>query len=222
MTDYAEEQESELEALESIYVTELEILSRDPIIYNITIPCEIKSVEVDGPTKEFMVGLKFKLPEEYPDIPPEIEFSECEELDADLQKSILIELNKVAESELGCVMIFTLVSELQDKVNEYVDNIYNKKMAEKEERDKIPVFHGTPVTLESFTEWNNKFIMEMSMKKVKVVSDKLTGKQIFLAKDGNIDISDNLIGDAEEDVEVDESLFDEELDEELLDVSDSD
>lgn len=222
MTDYAEEQLSELEALESIYVTELEILSRDPIIYNIAIPCEVKSVEVDGPTREFTVGLKFKIPEEYPDIPPEIELSQCDELDEDLQKSLLLELNKVAESEVGCVMVFTLVSELQDKINEYVDAIYDKKLQEKEERDKIPVFHGTPVTIESFTEWNNKFIMEMSKNKVKVVSDKLTGKQIFMAKDGNIEISDNLIGDADEDVEVDESLFDEELEDDLLDDSDSD
>ena len=223
MTDYKEEQEGELEALESIFVTELEILSYDPIIYNIAIPCEMRNVEAGGPDREFTVGLKFNIPAEYPDVPPEIEFSECEELDADLQKSILIELQKCAENEIGCVMIFTLVSELQDKVNEYADNIYNKKLQEKEEKDKVPVFHGTLVTMETFTEWNIKFIKEMNdSKKVKVVSDKLTGRQIFMAKEGNIEIGDNLLGDAEEDVEVDESLFDEELEDEMLEVSDSD
>lgn len=223
MTDYAEEQDGECEALESIYVTELEVVSVDPYIYIIRIPCEMKSVEPDEPTKEFTVGLKFKLPEQYPDIPPDIEFSECGELDEDLQKSILLELNKVAEEEAGCVMIFTLVSELQDKVNEYVDNIYDKKMQEKEEKDKVPEFHGTFVTVESFTEWHNKFIMEKNLHKVKVVKvDKLTGKQIFMAKGGNIEISDNLIGDDADEVEVDESLFDEEIDDEFLEVSDSD
>lgn len=220
MSDYAEEQESELEALESIYVTELEVLSRNPYIYNIQIPCEIRDIE--GPNKEFTVGLKFKIPEEYPDVPPIIEFTEGGELDEDLQKSILIELNKVAEDEAGCVMVFTLVSELQDKVNEFADNIYNKRIAAKEEKDKIPEFHGTIVTRENFMEWQAKFILAKNVNKVKVVLDKLTGKQIFLAKGGNIELSDNLIGDAEEDIEVDESLFDDELDEEFLDVSDSD
>ena len=220
MTDYAEEQESELEALESIYVTEFEVLSRNPFIYNIQIPCEIKSIE--GPHKEFTVGLKFKLPEEYPDVPPNMEFTEGGELDEDLQKSILIELNRVAEDEIGCVMVFTLVSELQDKVNDFADEIYNKKLQEKEDIDKVPVFHGTIVTRENFMEWQAQFILEKNMHKVEVISDKLTGKQIFLAKGGDIEISDTLIGDADEDIEVDESLFDDELDDELLDVSDSD
>lgn len=225
MTDYAEEQANEFEALESIYVTELEVLSKDPFVYNILIPCEIREVDAENKNKEFTVGLKFKIPEEYPDIPPSIEFSECKELSEDLQKSLLIQLNKVAEDEIGCVMVFTLVSELQDKVNEYADEIYNRKLKEKEEREKVPEFHGTIVTRENFIEWHNKFILEKNMFKVKVVSDRLTGKQVFLAKEGNIELSDQLIGDvdgAEEDVEVDESLFDDDLDDDFLDDEDSD
>ena len=222
MTDYKEEQAGELEALESIFVTELEIVSHDPYTYIITIPCEIRDVDVAKEPKEFTVGLRFKLPDEYPDVPPVIDFTEGGDLDEDLQKTILIELNKFAEEEVGCVMIFTLISELQDKVNEFSDAIYNKKLQEKEDIDKIPVFHGTIITRENFMEWQAAFVQERNLTKVQVVvSDKLTGKQIFMAKGGNIEIEGGLIGETD-DVDVDESLFDEELVEEELDCSDSD
>ena len=205
-----------MEALESIYVNELEIISTNPYSYTITIPCEIQNIEPGKPPKEFSVGLKFEIPEEYPDIPPEIFITEGGELDEDLQKEIIIELNKKAEEELGCIMVFTLVSELQDRVNDFADAIYNKKLKEKEDEEKIPVFHGTMVTRQNFMEWHANFLREKNVGKVKVVSDKLSGRQIFLAKGGNIEISDQLLGDADDDVEVDESLFDEDLDEMMM------
>lgn len=39
-------------------------------------------------------------------------------------------------------MVFTLVQELQDRVNDWADNIYNKQVEEKEEREKVnPSFY---------------------------------------------------------------------------------
>ena len=221
MTDYKEEQESELEALESIYVNELEIISTEPPTFTIEIPCEIRNVDPGKDAKEFSVKLKFKLPEEYPDVIPHVEFVETSEIDEDFQKTILLSLSKLAEDELGCVMVFTLVSEVQEKLNSWADEVYEKKLQEKEAKEKVPVFHGTIVTKENFMEWREKFIMERNMKKVKVITDKLTGKQIFmLKKDQGLELGDDLIGALEEDIEVDESLFNEELED--IVVSDSD
>lgn len=225
MTDYMEEQLGEFEALESIFVNELEVISTHPYIYTILIPCQIDDVDAALPPKEFNVGLKFRIPDEYPDIPPDMEFTECGELDEDLQKSILIDLHRVAEEEMGCIMVFTLVSELQERVHAYSDSIYNKKLKEKEAKDAIPVFHGTMVTAETFNEWNQKYLAEKSIGKVKILSEKLTGRAIFLAKEGNIELADNLIGDEDdEDVEVDEALFEDDLGDmdDDLEVSDSD
>jgi len=214
MTDYKQEQEDELEALESIYVTEMELISDIPYVFTIVIPCEIQNVEVGGPSKEFNVGLKFSLPAEYPDIPPEIEWTDTGEFDEDSQKAILIDLHKKAEEEVGCAMVFTLVSEMQDKANDYAEELYNKKLKEKEDKEAVPAFFGTIVTRENFMEWREKFIVERNMGKVKVVLDKLTGRQIFMMNNGKIDeiqIEEAIIAEGD-DIEVDESLFDEDID----------
>ena len=139
-------------------------------------------------------------------------------------------------------MVFTLVQELQDRVNDWADNIYNKQVEEKEEREKVkpsfynniqiriyftkhgltkipylqvPEFFGTRVTKENFLEWRRKFVLERNCNKVVIETDKLSGRQIFNLKGAEamkIEVellsNEGLLGD-EEDVEVDESLFNE-------------
>ncbi|XP_029452314.1 RWD domain-containing protein 1 isoform X2 [Rhinatrema bivittatum] len=133
------------------------------------------------------------------------------------------------------VMIFTLVSAVQEKLNEIVDQIKTRREEEKlkkereaEEAEKV-FFHGTPVTIENFLSWKAKFDTELAERKRKKQKEeeqagkiKLSGKQLF-ERDHNLDTSDiKFLEEAGNSVEVDESLFQEMDDLELEDDDDPD
>ncbi|NP_001267531.1 RWD domain containing 1 S homeolog [Xenopus laevis] len=216
MTDYAEEQRNELEALESIYADSFIVLSTTPTSFSITVTSEAgENEENEAPLYEIV--------------------SE-ENLECTDTSSLLCLLEDQAQENLGMVMIFTLVSAVQDKLNEIVDQIKTRSEEEKlrkekeaEEAEKLQVcFHGTPVTIENFLSWKAKFDVEMAeIKKKKQKEEeqsgksKLTGKQLF-ERDHNLDTSDiKFLEEAGNSVEVDESLF-QELDDLELDDEDDD
>ncbi|XP_020367238.2 RWD domain-containing protein 1 [Rhincodon typus] len=131
------------------------------------------------------------------------------------------------------VMIFTLVTAVQEKLNEIVDQIKFRKEEEKllkekeaEEVEKA-VFHGTPVTIENFLSWKAKFDAELAEIRRKRQREeeqagkvKLTGKQLF-ETDHNLDTSDIQFLEEGNNVEVDESLF-QDMDDLELDDDDDD
>lgn len=125
-----------------------------------------------------------------------------------------------AEENLGMVMIFTLVTTVQEKLNEIVDVMKNRRVeeqrrkeAEAEEAEKV-LFQGTVVTIQNFLTWKAKFELEMSELRRKDQKEeeqggkiKLTGKQLF-ETDHNLDTSDiQFLEETGNNVEVDESLF---------------
>uniref|UniRef100_A0AAV2MC04 RWD domain-containing protein n=1 Tax=Knipowitschia caucasica TaxID=637954 RepID=A0AAV2MC04_KNICA len=193
MTDYAEEQRNELEAIESIY------------------PDSFTAVET---------MLKFTYVENYPDEAPLWEIQSQENLEDIDTKEILALLQQQAEENLGMVMIFTLVTAVQEKLNEIVDAMKTRREEEKrrieeeaEEAEK-KAFQGTVVTIEHFLSWKAKFELEMTEIRKKRQKEeeqtgkiKLTGKQLF-ETDHNLDTSDiQFLEDTGNNVEVDESLF---------------
>uniref|UniRef100_A0A8C6S8X0 RWD domain-containing protein 1 n=1 Tax=Neogobius melanostomus TaxID=47308 RepID=A0A8C6S8X0_9GOBI len=215
MTDYAEEQRNELEAIESIYPDSFTVLSENPTSFTITV---MSDAGENGETVETL--LKFTYVEKYPDEPPLWEIQSQENLeDRDVQE-ILTLLQQQAEENLGMVMIFTLVTAVQEKLNEIVDAIKtrqeeDKRLKEKEaEEAETKAFQGTVVTIENFLAWKTTFEQEMSEIRKKrqkeeeqVGKYKLTGKQLF-ETDHNLDTSDiQFLEDTGNSVEVDESLF---------------
>ncbi|KAE8602626.1 hypothetical protein XENTR_v10014057 [Xenopus tropicalis] len=230
MTDYAEEQRNELEALESIYADSFTVLSTTPTSFSITVTSEAGENE-----ENVQVTIKFSYVESYPDEAPVYEIVSQENLECTDTSSLLSLLKDQAQENLGMVMIFTLVSAVQDKLNEIVDQIKTRKEEEKvrkekeaEEAEKVR-FHGTPVTIENFLSWKAKFdaeVCEMKKKRQKEEEqsgkNKLTGKQLF-ETDHNLDTSDiKFLEEAGNSVEVDESLFQELDDLELDDDDDPD
>ena len=83
-------------------------------------------------------------------------------------------------------MIFTLVSAAQEKLNEFVDKLKNRKEEEKlrkereaEEAEKNK-FTGTPVTLKTFLAWRRAFeqeTLQSGKNKEQNFKGKLTGKK---------------------------------------------
>ncbi|XP_048348325.1 RWD domain-containing protein 1 [Sphaerodactylus townsendi] len=228
MTDYGEEQRNELEALESIYPDSFTVLSENPTSFTITVTSEAGEND-----ETVQTTLKFTYTEKYPDEIPLYELLSQENLENNDVTKILKLLQEQAEENLGMVMIFTLVSAVQEKLNEMVDQIKTRieeekrqKEIEAEEAEK-QCFHGTPVTIENFLSWKATFdaeILENKRKKMKEEEqsgkNKLTGKQLF-ERDHNLDTSDiQFLEEAGNSVEVDESLFQEMEDLELEDEED--
>ncbi|XP_028837578.1 RWD domain-containing protein 1 [Denticeps clupeoides] len=229
MTDYGEEQRNELEAIESIYPDSFTVLSEAPTSFTITVTSEA------GQNDETVeVTLKFTYVEKYPDDPPMWDIHSQQNLeDADIE-DVLSLLKVQAEENLGMVMIFTLVSAVQEKLNEIVDQIKSRQEEEKkrkekeaEEAEKV-AFQGTIVTIETFLSWKAQFEQEVNeLKKKKQKEEeqsgknKLTGKQLF-ERDHNLDTSDiQFLEEAGNSVEVDESLF-QDMDDLDLDEDDPD
>ncbi|XP_062843797.1 RWD domain-containing protein 1 [Trichomycterus rosablanca] len=227
MTDYGEEQRNELEAIESIYPDSFTVLSEDPTSFTIT-------VTSDPGEETVQVTLKFTYVEKYPDEPPLWEIHTQENLEDSDTEEILSLLQQQAEENLGMVMIFTLVTAVQEKLNEIVDQIKirreeenRRKEREAEEAEK-KAFQGTVVTIENFLVWKAQFERDMNeLKRTKQKEEeqagknKLTGKQLF-ETDQNLDTSDiQFLEEAGNSVEVDESLF-QDMDDLELDEDDPD
>lgn len=226
--DYQEEQTGEIEALEAIYSEELNIISAKPHTFDVVIT---GSNEDTGDDYEVTViaTIRFTLVETYPDASPLMEVIEnTENLTEEKITELMSRLEEEASENVGCVMIFTLVSAVQEFLLQLVDDIKQgveeekKRVRDEQRRLEDLKYKGTPVTLENFLEWKAKFDAEMiacGKRKVEVVSsDKLTGKQLF-EQDSTLNESDIKFLTSDPGVRVDESLF---QDFEDLDIDDDD
>lgn len=228
--DYQDEQNNEIEALDSIYCGEFEILGSTPH-HKFIIP--IKSEEYEPDTGNGLTcKLRFSYTEKYPDEIPEVEICDTEHFEEGDEALLKEHIEEQANENLGIVMIFTLVSSAQEWLNTKWDeirktreelSIKKEKEAEEAERKR---FEGTRVTVESFLAWKAKFDAEFGGKKVQEKDDKdsrkLTGKELFLTDKTLIESDLKFLEDGGDSIKVDESLFQdlEELDldaDEILD-----
>uniref|UniRef100_A0A8C2V3L4 RWD domain-containing protein n=1 Tax=Chinchilla lanigera TaxID=34839 RepID=A0A8C2V3L4_CHILA len=218
MTDYSEEHQNELQTLESVYPNSSTALSENLPSFTIPVPSEA------GENDEIVqTALKFTYSEKYPD-------------EENLQDNDVTDILKLSASQakenLDVVMIFTLVTAVQENLSEIVDQIKTrreeeKKLKEKEaEEAEKQLVHGTPVTIEDSLCWEAQFdadlleIKKKWMKEEQAGKNKLSGKQLS-ETDHNLDTSDlQFLEDAGNNVEVDESLFQEMGDVELEDFED--
>ncbi|XP_055491766.1 RWD domain-containing protein 1 [Leucoraja erinacea] len=229
MTDHGEEQRNELEALESIYPDSFTVVLENPASFTIRVTSET------GENEETVEStLQFTYVEKYPDDPPKFEIAAHENLQTSDIADIMSLLNDQAQENIGMVMIFTLVTAVQEKLNEIVDQMKSRKemvklLQEKEAEEEIEkaVFHGTPLTIENFLSWKARFDAELieirknQKEEEQAGKVKLTGKQLF-ETDHNLDTSDIQFLEEGNNVEVDESLFQDMDDLELDDDDDPD
>lgn len=219
--DYKEQQNQEIEALQAIYQEdELEVIcDKYP---NISIRVNLKSNQENECESDFDVVLVLELPENYPDVIPRISIEGIDDLFSSERIEQTVEvLKNEATNNLGMVMVFSIVSALQDEIGNLLDE--KKKEFEKkveEEKEKVEAvsrkkFEGTVVTPETFRAWKEMFdkerraLMEKKEKEREAaLAGKLTGRQLFL-KDATLNLSDVAL--IEQSVEIDESLFDEEI-----------
>ncbi|KAK2174433.1 hypothetical protein NP493_803g00021 [Ridgeia piscesae] len=215
MTDYREEQCNEIEALESIYPDELTVVSNHPYCFKIT----ISSQNDDDDTENASCVLQFCLPAKYPDEAPVVEVEEYDNIEDSYITDLTDFIKEQAEENLGEVMVFTLVSAVQERLTDLVEAAERERVEEIERKEKEKhaaeqkKFEGTVVTIETFLAWKAKFTAEMEELKrkrgeIKKECSKLSGRELFMT-DNTLDDSDVKFLEAEggDPVEVDESLF---------------
>merc|ERR1712110_948394 len=241
----------ELECLESIYADKY---SFDETRNTFTVTLQAEEDEDDRDTRQkvvfgvgclpnFGLSITFKHPPNYPDEPilywleheENIVDEEEEDPEAHITKEKVPDpfwfedfhktIKSTCEDNLGCIMAFTVCSELQEQLTELCEQLHNERqeriaqLRQEAEDAHTKKLVGTPVTLETFTEWKIKFQAEMralmSVEQTKFeleMQGRPTGKNIFLNKlgkleDDGLDVGE-FVDDAEK-VEVDENLFDE-------------
>merc|ERR1711990_124427 len=178
-----------------------------------------------------MGRLQITMPPEYPEVAPECDVSEYSD-SLDPADCVNIEkfVRETCEDQLGEIMCFTIISGVQDQLNDLVDEIERRKIELEEKKKKEEEeaaqkkFIGTRVTVESFLQWKAKFDEELEALKSQkqkeleaAMKGRLTGKQQFLQKKAGDEVMSEAIGSNQ--VQVDESLFD---DEDLEDLDDLD
>ncbi|XP_023334173.1 RWD domain-containing protein 1 [Eurytemora carolleeae] len=224
MVDYAQEQQEELEAIESIYSEEIDIIGDGP--HRFTIPVKTEEYNEDEGEGRYVL-LKFTFTPKYPSEAPLVEFEETENIDDVHLDELHKHLEEQIEENLGMQMVFTIVSAALEWLCEKNDQIKHdmeeaaRKKKEKEEEEERKKLEGTKVTIESFLAWKAEFDRERLEKKgVKVLTgkEKLTGRELFMS-DTTLNDSDIkfLAAAGDTAITVDESLF-EELDD--LDIDD--
>uniref|UniRef100_A0A914XJ77 RWD domain-containing protein n=1 Tax=Plectus sambesii TaxID=2011161 RepID=A0A914XJ77_9BILA len=230
---HADEQTQEVEALEAIYSDELEWISRDYPTICFQVNLNSQNDENEESSSDFSLSLQLSFPADYPSVIPGIEIEGLEEVfPQERIDKIISDLRAVAEENLEMPMAFTIISALQEQIGQLVDEMKTEKERAiemkkwKEDEAQRKKFEGTRVNVESFLAWKDKFDTEMRALREKAVAaeqaalaGKLTGRQQFL-RDATLSLSDiALIQEAEDNVQIDESLF-EDMDE--LDIEESD
>ncbi|XP_070503597.1 RWD domain-containing protein 1 [Chironomus tepperi] len=215
--DYEEDQKNELEALESIYFEELEILDEEKRNkFKINVYTEGFREEQDG----LCCDLVFTYTAKYPDEKPIVEIEDEINFESDIKKKVLDGINSCIEENLGTEMIFSIVGSTQELLNSLFDQIKIEREEQRERKEReieeieLKKFEGTRVTVETFMNWRNDFEAEMGIAEKRAKENetnrKLTGRELFLKDQSLLDSDIRFLtenGDSIENVKIDESLF---------------
>eukprot|EP00656_Telonema_subtile_P017034 TRINITY_DN1904_c0_g1_i1.p1 TRINITY_DN1904_c0_g1~~TRINITY_DN1904_c0_g1_i1.p1 ORF type:complete len:245 (+),score=92.52 TRINITY_DN1904_c0_g1_i1:175-909(+) len=183
MGDMLEDQKMEIEALESIYPDEFQVMSEDPYRLSIDV--------MDGEGEdEFGVRLQAVLPPDYPNVAPELEIFVIRRVERAQLAGCTEHVTSLIEENLGMPMLFTLASEAKEWLLEHVGEApdlseqYERSKQQFEtfsddviyDQEEATASRGTPVNAETFAVWKAAFDEEHKIvAKVPVV----TGRMLF-------------------------------------------
>ncbi|PON96109.1 Ubiquitin-fold modifier-conjugating enzyme [Trema orientale] len=195
MTDHAQEQEMEIEALEAILMDDFKEIHSGESGLNTSNRCfQIKVVpqddEADFESTPVQLALIFSHTEKYPDEPPLLNVKSLRGMRAEDLRVLKEKLQQEASENLGMAMIYTLVTSAKEWLSEHFaqDSSIENAEAEEAAKDDIIIPHGEPVTTETFLAWRERFEAELALERAKIMPEsaltapkekKLTGRQWF-------------------------------------------
>ncbi|KAK6911962.1 RWD domain [Dillenia turbinata] len=232
MTDYVQEQEMEIEALEAILMDDFkEIHSSESGLntsnrcFRITISPQDDEAE-EMTRKPVLLVLIFSHTEKYPDEPPQLNLKSLRGIQGEDLRILKEKLDQEATENLGMAMVYTLVTSAKEWLSEkFGQDSTDKNEEEEAEKDEIIVPHGEPVTVDSFLAWREKFEAELALERAKLMPEseltapkekKLTGRQWFesgrASAKGAVTVNEDTDEEDEEDIDFDEDFEDDEED----------
>ncbi|KAK8641854.1 hypothetical protein V6N13_011226 [Hibiscus sabdariffa] len=226
MTDHAQEQEMEIEALEAILMDEFkEIhsaesgLSTSNRCFQITVSPQDEDTDQSTPVQ---LALVFSHTEKYPDEPPLLSVKSIRGIQSSDLKALKEKLEQEASESLGMAMIYTLVTSAKEWLSgRYCQDACADNAEEEEARkDEVIVPHGEPVTVDTFSAWRERFEAELALERAKLMPEsaltapkekKLTGRQWFesgrASAKGAAAIKEEYEEEDEEDIDLDDDDF---------------
>ncbi|XVE88750.1 hypothetical protein DITRI_Ditri19aG0094000 [Diplodiscus trichospermus] len=233
MTDYLQEQEMEIEALEAILMDEFkEIhsaesgLSTSNRCFQITLSPQDDDTD-QSTTIPVQLALVFSHTEKYPDEPPLLIVKSIRGIQTNDLKLLKEKLDQEASENLGMAMIYTLVTSAKEWLSERYGQDADADNAEEEEaiKDEVIVPHGEPVTVDTFLAWRERFEAELALERAKLMPEsaltapkekKLTGRQWFesgrVSAKGTVPVNEGSDEEDEEDIDFDDDFEDDEED----------
>ncbi|KAF8163281.1 RWD domain-containing protein [Crassisporium funariophilum] len=230
----------ELEVLESIYPTELLRLSENDV------EIEAEADDLPDGAENLLVTLCVHYTPDYPEELPRLSLKHDHlNIDEEDVDELLAGLRTVGEENLGMAMTFTLVSHLREQISQLVRTKLEEQRRHESEKERVALeaeekrTRGTPVTIESFKAWKEKFDSVLAIKKaqedeeqnksltpkereeLKRLGTRPTGRQLF-ERNKNLE-DENLVEEGV--VSVDFSQYErtrEEEEQDALEFSDSD
>lgn len=228
MTDYLQEQEMEIEALEAILMDEFkEIhpsesgLNTSNRCFQITLSPEDDDAD-NSMTTPVQLGLIFSHTEKYPDEPPLLNVISLKGIQTGDLKILKDRLEQEASENLGMAMVYTLFSTAKEWLAERFAQDDNDGNLEADERakDEIIVPHGEPVTVDTFLAWRERFEAELALERAKLMPEialtatkekKLTGRQWFesgrATTKGAAAVTEDSEEDEDDDIDFDDEDF---------------
>ncbi|XP_062157487.1 uncharacterized protein LOC133865033 isoform X2 [Alnus glutinosa] len=227
MTDYAQEQEMEIEALEAILMDDFkEIHSGESGLGTSNRCFQIKLSPQDDETDELstpvQLALIFSHTEKYPDEPPLLNVKSLRGIHIEDLRILKEKLHQEASEILGMAMIYTLVTSAQEWLSERFGqdaNIENDE-AEVAAKDDIVIPHGEPVTIDTFLVWRERFEAELALERAKLMPEsaltapkekRVSGRQWFesgrASAKGAAPVTEGSDEEIEEDIDVDDDDF---------------
>lgn len=228
MTDYAQEQEMEIEALEAILMDEFKEIEYSESglgtknrCFQITLTPQDDDLD-ESSYNRVELALVFSHTEKYPDEPPLLNVKSVRGVKNDDVKMLKEKLEQEACENLGMAMVYTLVTSAKEWLSEKFgqdDAEEDSEEADKEKEDII-IPHGEPVTVETFLAWRERFEAELALERAKLMPEsaltvtkekKLSGRQWFesgrASAKGASAAADGSEEDEEEDVDFDDDDF---------------
>ncbi|KAJ4957798.1 hypothetical protein NE237_024909 [Protea cynaroides] len=234
MTDYVQEQEMEIEALQAILMDDFrEIgspesgLNTSNRCFQITL-CPQDDDDADElTTTPVQLALIFSHTEKYPDEPPFLNVKSIRGIQFEDVKILKSKLEQEASENLGMAMVYTLVTSAQEWLSERYGQHAGIVDSDEEDtaKDEIVVPHGEPVTIETFLAWRERFEAELALERAKLMPEsalaitkdkKLTGRQWFesgrASTKGAMPVTEGSEEEDEEDIDFDDEDFEDDED----------
>lgn len=238
MTDYLQEQEMEIEALEAILMDEFKEIHSGESGLSTSKPCYQISIspqddeDDDSASKPVQVALIFSHTEKYPDEPPLLNVRNIRGFSTEDLRILKEKLEQEASENLGMAMVYTLVTSAKEWMSERFRQDGDGEGAADDEsaKDEVIVPHGEPVTVETFLAWRERFEAELALERAKLMPEsalkepkekRLTGRQWFesgravAAARGTLTNKEESDEELEEDIDFDDDDFEDDEDDML-------